>query len=641
MQRCCQAIVRRTLSDSDTAEERNRKEIWVPLVSALLPLAIFFHVLVFENYTQAREFGVAIAIVGMGIGLLWPLCTKTLPLHFVGIDATMMALCVVLMDASNAAALASFRPWTLIVLIMDVFLALHVPVGYQRVSLYALCLWLVVSHLENAERLGLYDIEGFTNANGKIADLCQCADPPCGLGLTELFQALPSMATLLGDYFATRGFAEGLRAEQVKVLAAVEVAEQVATSLAGFDLEVATDVLDEAAELPPRLSGGFRRLLGNLASYRPYLPESCFQDAEEGAQAAQSMEDDRQQTCGTAAESSVFERNSTNSSNVTRTVTGGSAGTDASVRSPRRRSSFVDAVLARTAHAPQTRRVTLLARNASGFLSAQLSAGAVGAWLSQQVQRFQVTIKAQGGMTDHLSGDHFTAVFGAVKLQGTQCTSATRAAAVLSRQEGMRASTAPTSPRAAASARFPAALPQTAAVCTGSALCGDFGSATSQRFMVIGGVASFVAAAERAAAAWRVGTLIDSVVHADAQQNWNCRVRKYVHFPKLTPKPIGLWEVLTDRLQDGPADEWMYELDNAKPNAWQGYNEAVTAWCGHDEAKALVAIAKALDDAAQVGEEAAEGLLALQELVRTGAPPPMGELTAAALAGDPAPLRCA
>eukprot|EP00665_Eupelagonemidae_sp_cell47_P013623 gene13623-biopygen13395 len=57
-------------------------------------------------------------------------------------------------------------------------------------------------------------------------------------------------------------------------------------------------------------------------------------------------------------------------------------------------------------------------------------------------------------------------------------------------------------------------LPISAAVCCGSAVCGDFGSRDQQRFMSIGGVSSFVVVIERVATRGKEGGPVYQAVSA-------------------------------------------------------------------------------------------------------------------------------
>eukprot|EP01062_Namystynia_karyoxenos_P062639 TRINITY_DN5551_c2_g1_i1.p1 TRINITY_DN5551_c2_g1~~TRINITY_DN5551_c2_g1_i1.p1 ORF type:complete len:998 (+),score=141.82 TRINITY_DN5551_c2_g1_i1:90-3083(+) len=296
----------------------------------------------------------------------------------------------------------------------------------------------------------------------------------------------------------------------------------------------------------------------------------------------------------------------------------------------------------RWGYPPTQRSVTLLARNCTGFLShPQLGdTTAFTAVMADEVERFTSIVQAQGGVADMLAGDHYTASFGALRVQGTQKRNAVVAAVQLSASPTERRETfgwtRPQSSRSLNSlfpgGRLPAPLKVTTAVCGGRVLCGDFGSAGVQRYMLIGGVSSFLPVVERAAAAWGTNVLIDTVVHVDAEQHWHCRLRKHLYFPKLSPQNIGIWEVVNPRLFSPHASEWMYELENAESNPWRRYNEAVSLWCiGGDPQSA---IQTGLGE--RPGSPVHGALLALQSSIQDGARPPLCQITVAA--GEPAPV---
>eukprot|EP01062_Namystynia_karyoxenos_P031983 TRINITY_DN23655_c0_g1_i1.p1 TRINITY_DN23655_c0_g1~~TRINITY_DN23655_c0_g1_i1.p1 ORF type:complete len:318 (+),score=40.56 TRINITY_DN23655_c0_g1_i1:74-1027(+) len=271
MQRCCRAVIERTLRETDTPEQARRKGLWMPVMALLAPLPpMFFFYEGDDSMTQAQNIGYVMSFLTVNAGIWWPLLTRSLPSVLVSGVLCGLAVAVLFIDAKNAAAMYAFRPWAFIVLIMDMCLALNEPKGSQGFIMCLVTTWTVVYSVEMSYRLGLFDIEGFTDT--EEIPVCDCAAPPCAYGTFGLFVMPPVLAILLGDYFATRGFAEGLRAEQATMRASVEVAELVAGSLAGFDLDAAGNVLVQAGkDLPHPLACSFGRLLHNLASYRPYL----------------------------------------------------------------------------------------------------------------------------------------------------------------------------------------------------------------------------------------------------------------------------------------------------------------------------------------------------------------------------------
>eukprot|EP01062_Namystynia_karyoxenos_P020604 TRINITY_DN177_c0_g1_i5.p2 TRINITY_DN177_c0_g1~~TRINITY_DN177_c0_g1_i5.p2 ORF type:complete len:174 (+),score=42.26 TRINITY_DN177_c0_g1_i5:367-888(+) len=152
--------------------------------------------------------------------------------------------------------------------------------------------------------------------------------------------------------------------------------------------------------------------------------------------------------------------------------------------------------------------------------------------------------------------------------------------------------------------------------------------------MVIGGVSSLVNMMERVAASWGTATLIDSAVHRECEQFWSCRLRKCVKFSKMeTSTPIGLWEVLAERLSITECAEWMYDLANAEPNPWARYNEVILKWCTCSQAIALELLAR--DDQGARSPAADDALQALREAIQQGAEPPICVLDSAALVGEP------
>eukprot|EP01062_Namystynia_karyoxenos_P071400 TRINITY_DN6687_c0_g1_i1.p1 TRINITY_DN6687_c0_g1~~TRINITY_DN6687_c0_g1_i1.p1 ORF type:complete len:648 (+),score=165.50 TRINITY_DN6687_c0_g1_i1:83-2026(+) len=642
LMRCCRAVVQRSLREEDTAEERRRKELWVPICTFCATICLVYQAVYFgENFTEPTQVGVLgkhVLTLGATAGVAVPLVTRRLSVGFAVAVTMVLGVGTILLDWAFAAARATFRPWAFVVLNMDVHLALNFPHRYQHMVLHTTALWVMLTYANEAFALGLHSYDGFSNRTDVVIDyFCTCADPPCGASASSMLVFLLPCLVLYSDFYATRGFAEGLRREQSTVLASVVTAERVAEGLAAFDLDAAGAALAEAAgeALPPRLSASFRRLLTNLARYRPYLPQSCFEegDAEEDATEASGASIRSPQVAFESPPEHFLRVRPSGSPEMHRLSYStesrpGSVVSARSRRSPRSlHSSFADSAALSAPpvrHAQLLRRVTLLQRNSCSFLAAARGhSEAVQQWLTEEVQRFTDTVSQQGGVSDLLSGDHFSASFGAIKVQGSQCTSATRAAVKLAEPRSASGGSERLGP-----------LQSTAAVCCGKALCGSYGTATAQRFMILGGVSSFAVAAERAAAAWGIAALISTVVHFDAEQLWSCRLRYCAIFPKLDSKPVMLWEVMEARMEQGANDEWMYELEAAQDNAWESYNVAVAKWCTTSSAaEALACVAQGNDK--EPKEAVGAALAALREALQRDAAPPVGELARPA---PPAPL---
>eukprot|EP01062_Namystynia_karyoxenos_P083968 TRINITY_DN9786_c0_g1_i1.p1 TRINITY_DN9786_c0_g1~~TRINITY_DN9786_c0_g1_i1.p1 ORF type:complete len:676 (+),score=137.06 TRINITY_DN9786_c0_g1_i1:73-2028(+) len=622
-----QCIVDRALRDSDSPEERSRKQIWIPVTLVLVVLAPFwtFTMQEREQYRyRAAWYGAVLIAATSLVSLLYPLIMRSLPVIFVGNCCISYTVGCLLMDWSLAAGEVAMRTWTSVVLVMDVLLALHVPRSFQWGVLVMVTVHIVYINTEAAFRLGLFDIPHWTDQ--KLEWREQCADPPCALGLSQgLVIALAMMLIFHIDFFMTRSFAESSRREQAAMAASITVADQVAADLARFDLNAAELVL-AGASLPPRLMSSFHQLLDNLSSYRPYLPESCFhfdKRDQPSASSSSSSSSGRGGRIGSTFSGETSPRHSL------RRQTSGRSPHSSMASTPDGRTPC-NPSLVREAHAAQQRNVTILHCNQCDFLAycARVDVGSVRDRVALEVDRFTATVRSLGGTSDLLSADHLSASFGAVKAQGSHRNSATRAAWALARPADPAADAAPT-----------------AAACSGRALCGDFGSVAAQRFMVIGGVSSFAVAAERAAAAWGIGALIDTAVHSDAEQFWSCRLRKMVSFPKLQRGSlVGLWEVVAERLpQGGEPDEWMYQLDRAEPNPWAPYNAVLQKWYDGTAPEALVAVHSSVRAPAHSSDKedpgaAAPGLQVLLGHIRSIGRAPACDFTPRGLCGDPAPV---
>eukprot|EP01062_Namystynia_karyoxenos_P035504 TRINITY_DN25985_c0_g1_i2.p1 TRINITY_DN25985_c0_g1~~TRINITY_DN25985_c0_g1_i2.p1 ORF type:complete len:913 (+),score=165.23 TRINITY_DN25985_c0_g1_i2:76-2814(+) len=287
------------------------------------------------------------------------------------------------------------------------------------------------------------------------------------------------------------------------------------------------------------------------------------------------------------------------------------------------------------------RRVTILWRNRRGFLQIvpRIRPEQLSALIAADVEAFSAAVQQQKGMVDVLCADHSGASFGAVRVLAGHREHAVRCAAALNLpQDALRRQHSPALGlnRRSGGSQVPGAAPEavalwgdsacTAAVCSGEALCGDFGSFVAQRFMVIGAVSCLTLVAERAAAAWDVPLLIDEAVHGIASTTWECRMRSQVTFPKRGSRaPFALWEVICEKDTPPPdtEGEWMYQLC-ATDDLWEPYNEGVTAWCAGDIEGALAVARRALA-AGATGCAVRNDLLALLQAVEAGAPPPVSD----------------
>eukprot|EP01062_Namystynia_karyoxenos_P079275 TRINITY_DN8325_c0_g4_i2.p1 TRINITY_DN8325_c0_g4~~TRINITY_DN8325_c0_g4_i2.p1 ORF type:complete len:781 (+),score=94.80 TRINITY_DN8325_c0_g4_i2:94-2343(+) len=644
----CQRLFACVARPEDDAEELARKRLaaMTSIPSAAIAIvALLFSVQQRSGMTNGFVGGVAIGFVACSAAVVFLLVARRMPLIVLEIEMVILAAALICMDWAMASVPDSARLWPGVVLVNDLLLTINARRPVQWAVLYGAILWLLVVSTEDVYRWGLFDVENWVQPSDElITRRIQCTDPPCAIRAGGAGTAFCGIVCFLCvDYATTRSFADGQRQQKERVLAMVRVAQRVAACLVKFDLESAEAELDAASvgDESADLCQSFRSLLGNLAGYRPYLPQSCF---EEEADAWSSFNDDmkpsgpgldmmrrmraemaegglvleRADSVGTSAGARSSCRRSFRSDGASRTSQ--DSGLSNSGRLPSRiasrhgiparlPSAGLDGVRLgpRGRHAEQIKRVTLLHCNRRGLLDAVAHAigqdpgrrsgvqqdvdkshnrgPSLAQWLAGEVEAFHASVTAQKGVVEALSADHLCASFGALRVLGAHRVAAVNTAGDLAGIDGSRTST-----QRRLSMQMGAGLESlrfTSAVCTGVATIGDFGSNVAQRFMVIGGVSAFVHVVERAAAGWGTPVLIDSEVQSDCSTTWDCRLRKVLVFPKRgTTRPVGLWDVHAKKpdAMESSQGEWMYQLSRTAANPWDQYNLLVSQFAENPEA---------------------------------------------------------
>eukprot|EP01062_Namystynia_karyoxenos_P065038 TRINITY_DN582_c1_g3_i1.p1 TRINITY_DN582_c1_g3~~TRINITY_DN582_c1_g3_i1.p1 ORF type:complete len:740 (+),score=168.64 TRINITY_DN582_c1_g3_i1:179-2398(+) len=684
---------------------------------AVLPVVIFggIALLLVSFEETARYVGIIIGTLSLTLLLVYAVATRNMTVRHLELALISCTFATICIDWNSAAAgVVRFWPW--MVIVMDILLLAGSSDLMQMVPMTLTTIWLVVDSSEVAFRWGVYDLDGWSKPTEELVDRMKgCANPPCAAGLVPGLMTLGVfLFSFYVDFAATRGFSTGQRKERDRVLASISVASQVAASLVRFDLEEAETALDQATgTLPGALQRSFRNLLINLASYRPYLPQSCLvpddeehptssdsattsrvawgAPAERTAERTAGSEGSRSRRSTAASTASASGAAVDNGGRVTPREDHGeqrSFSAAGGARASRTNELLTDSPLCarkslagrrfsttsrnaevvttgRKAHQVAPKRATLLVCNRRGFLGGYGKAHPAGrvtipqlqTFISGEVEAFVAATQSLKGVVDLLSADHMFASYSAAKHLSAHRANATRCGATLT---GLVADPQDPRPRSGpkSRSRLPSRLPsfvlqepeeecdaqealvgaRTVAVCSGSAVCGDFGSASAQRFMAIGGLSSTLGMMDRLAARWGVPLLTDGLVQDDISDFWLTRIRKLVMYPKRgTRTPVKLWEVLGER-KVGSDDEWMYNLQGATPNPWAAYNDAVAKWAAGSADAALGCIAAALGSSESPAAPRAHALTALQQLISEDASPIASASDAGADAGDPFPV---
>eukprot|EP00756_Hemistasia_phaeocysticola_P019914 Hpha_TRINITY_DN15689_c7_g1::TRINITY_DN15689_c7_g1_i1::g.100651::m.100651 len=481
----------------------------------------------------------------------------------VALDVMMMMLLVAvyLSDAYNAAVLQP-RPWAYVVLLLDTTLVFHTR---RMIPIFISCtlVWLFIVSTETAFRFGLFDLV----APGNV-ELCDCSDPPCAISAGSSYGSFGSAAAvLLIDFYLTRNFATDLRLQLRMVRSSVEVAVEITSALARYDVDTAEKAIKCGKDLPKELEQSFKQLLLNLRSYKAYLPHSCLVDPfflDDGA--APVDESERERTDGpeceqTGIELTVLPRevswplSATMSTNMGgSSIVAGSGGilrvlSDSNLQGNSKEEFTSDGgsmsssemkVSSRRAM-PRRARVSLAAGNMIGFLSHpdDLAGTGTSQWIAADVEGWCTAVEEARGVVDLIQGDRRYASFNARR----RCIGHASAAVEALSSRGV----------------LGLWMGWTGCVVSGTAVCGSFGCATTMRFMVLGGVAASLHPFERLAARWGTQVLADGDAYSAACRQWRGVLLGAVFLPKRGVGALRVYSMVSKK-RDSAAEDGMLEL---------------------------------------------------------------------------------
>eukprot|EP00756_Hemistasia_phaeocysticola_P054000 Hpha_TRINITY_DN29948_c0_g1::TRINITY_DN29948_c0_g1_i1::g.131809::m.131809/K02058/ABC.SS.S; simple sugar transport system substrate-binding protein len=211
--------------------------------------------------------------------------------------------------------------------------------------------------------------------------------------------------------------------------------------------------------------------------------------------------------------------------------------------------------------APATARVTLVCSHRAGFLGMLRGkqATTVAKWLFESVQRWGTTVTRSKGVVDLMVGDQRQATFNAVLPCPSHAIAGLRVLHASSQDNGNAGEN----------------LPFSSAAVTGPALCGDFGSSSMLRFMVLGGAASALLPLARLAALWRLEILLDAQCQSDAVFSYDLKMLGAVLYAKRSDTPVPVY-LLTGQRQTStvdPHEGWMYLSETR--GKWEEHNRAM------------------------------------------------------------------
>ena len=176
--------------------------------------------------------------------------------------------------------------WPMIVLVVDFLLVMQVPTRYSTVVVVCTLVYLVVLAAEETWRFGLFDIPGLAyqeHRRSYLESMGDCDVLPCKES-EAVNRLLFAAIVFVVDFIVTRGFARGLLKEQASMQRTIATVQDIASLLAGYDVEKVAELLEEhGGELPDGMTTALRKLEQNLRVYKAYLPQTClpFEDGKD------------------------------------------------------------------------------------------------------------------------------------------------------------------------------------------------------------------------------------------------------------------------------------------------------------------------------------------------------------------------
>eukprot|EP01065_Artemidia_motanka_P031131 TRINITY_DN3734_c0_g1_i1.p1 TRINITY_DN3734_c0_g1~~TRINITY_DN3734_c0_g1_i1.p1 ORF type:complete len:624 (+),score=176.19 TRINITY_DN3734_c0_g1_i1:27-1874(+) len=540
-----QWLTQRSLIPGEPAVDRTRKELVAPMyciLGGIVALWLFSLLPTVGGYD--RDVEVARAVVSR-FALLLTLPLLPAGVYIVYTRRITQALCEVPMVLAGAG-----------VVLTDVSHLLYgVP---SAISLNVICLDLLLlcSCSDNATKVVLVMTGAWITARAVLEreDIAgEGCDMPARFSFTYFAYIVSAFTTrmlvLVVDFRLTRGFARSMHEQRAVVEAAVRVCEDAAVLLSRYETDATKALLDgpDGEQLSERLRCALLQVVGNLAAYRPYIPQSCLAAAAGDVSATPTVSTEGSPRPASSA-----------STAEPRMDSGASLGCESNNKE--------GAVRGLTA-VVRARKVSVVAVNSISFLDQIRDRGhAAQAAVHREVEAFSCDVAAEHGVVDLVSGDHLFANFNASRMCIAHRLSAARVA--WGSGLGVSPSAAPSS--------FAAPSGRSACACSGVVLCGDFGTAELLRFMMLGSVPNQLQCLERVAAQLPA-VLVDEAVGADVDSCFFTVLLERLRYRKRGPQPFYVWRLAGLRRQPS-ADEWMYELQRLGTNPFEAWNRSLRVW---------------------------------------------------------------
>ena len=435
--------------------------------------------------------------------------------------------------------------WPMMMLAIDMLLVMQVPDWCSQGLVGVTVFWLLMCGVEESFRFGLFDIPGLLPQEDRreyFRELTDCAEVPCaskGFPPSNLSLAL---AVFVVDFIVTRGFARGVLKEQASMERTINAVQEIASLLAGYDVEKVAELLEEHEhELPEGMTVALRALEKNLRRYKAYLPQTCLPFEVVDVEEAESV----------SASSKERTAHSMEMSGSTSTMP------NIIAKAPALGLASVKATL-----------LMVNIKDTLCFLEEDV-AGFSQLFTTLLLKTLKAT-ESHRGMVDVFVGDRVHCSFNTSRQCANHATSALHAASTLMGKAN------------------DAAPHVNIGVATGKVLRGDMGCEVMRRFSMVGTLVRDVHGMERAGRVLGCDVLCNRLCFSEAECEHEMRLipcKVEVSATSDTPEVVA--ELLPGNEEaEHETEEWMYQI--GKNGEWENYNTAVRKYLKGDVSAAAV-----------------------------------------------------
>ena len=511
------------------------------------------------NNPPVKVFASILTTVASLLSVLNILCKRTLTNLFV--IAVGFAYLISIMAADLSTRTIGSSTWGLFVLVVDFLLVMEVDTRHAATVVVICCVWVSVTTAEMYFRFGLFDVPGLLPQHGEgsrwelYRERGSCTDLPCS-DPESLASLVFAIEVFVIDFVATRGFAREVRKEQATMERTINTVQEIASLLAGYDVERVAELLAEhEGRLPEQMTSALRSLEENLRVYKAYLPKTCLPfDGDMPQDNGQFQKED----------SDIHEDDPNTGSFISESET---------IESSRKPGVNVQVhMLSLSLLSTKATLLTLNIKDSLRLLEEDNSCFSQ-LFTSVLLKTLQAT-DLKRGMVDVFVGDRIHCSFNTSKQCVTHATSALHTATMLM-QGGDEVRTH-----------------VNMGVATGKVLRGDMGCHVMRRFSMVGALVRDVLAIERAGRALGCDVLCNRLCFSDAECEHNLRLIpcKVELAANCEAEVLGELVVPTEVATAAEADEWMYQIGAQKD--WDNYNQAVRRYLkGETSAEAVAAAA--------------------------------------------------